>query len=69
MAEGAAVYGRHRYGDVSPSTAEARMITVVSIVVTFAIVPTQFTKLLHILELQVPHPPVPHPHLAPAAVC
>lgn len=33
------------------------MITVLSIVVTFAIVPTQFQKVLHILELQVPPAP------------
>jgi hypothetical protein len=33
------------------------MITVASIIVTFAIVPTQFQKVLHILELQVPPAP------------
>jgi hypothetical protein len=38
------------------------MITVASIVVTFAIVPTQFQKVLHILELQVlPAPSVTSP--------
>jgi hypothetical protein len=40
------------YGDISPATAETRMITVVAITVTFVVLPMQFQKLLVTLDLQ-----------------